>query len=362
MVSTQIRQGHVLSHLLPPKPVNVDINSQDKRIKTQVALNNLVLESISDVQNQINDNQVVGNKTEQELSGTNRVGAIGYKIGMVTLFEKQYANEEDLTNGKSKIKSVSTTVLKVIPNVVVRTRWDGKAGSYMVDVAAPLFNKKSYLDTNKQKENDDTKIKIDENAINKISIKQLKSSKLRANLFHLRRWGISLINNYKNNVNKNNNGLIFYSPRSTASFKVTPDSYLKTGNCVTCNHFVPGQFLDVVGKTTARGFAGVMKRHGYHGNHTSHGTTKVHRKPGSIGQQTPGRVLKGKPMPGRIRSHNHVQRSCRILAIDNEKGLIYISGSVPGPVGKKLLLKDSMFQKHKGTLFPKNSKIPFPNA
>jgi ribosomal protein L3 len=82
---------------------------------------------------------------------------------------------------------------------------------------------------------------------------------------------------------------------------VSPDALLPAGTPITAAHFVAGQYLDVTGVTKGKGFAGVMKRWGFKGQGASHGNTKSHRRPGSIGGRTdPGKVWKGKKMAGRL--------------------------------------------------------------
>ncbi len=84
-------------------------------------------------------------------------------------------------------------------------------------------------------------------------------------------------------------------------WQVSEDALLPTGTPLTAAHFVAGQYLDVYGVTKGKGFAGVMKRWGFAGQPASHGNSKHHRAPGSIGGRTdPGRVWKGKKMPGRM--------------------------------------------------------------
>jgi large subunit ribosomal protein L3 len=95
--------------------------------------------------------------------------------------------------------------------------------------------------------------------------------------------------------------------------------------------FEVGQMLDVVGTSKGKGFAGHMKRHGFHGGPNTHGNTK-HRKPGSIGAGTdPSRVIKGKKMPGQYGNVQHTSLSIRVEKVDAERNLIYLRGSVAGP-------------------------------
>ncbi len=81
--------------------------------------------------------------------------------------------------------------------------------------------------------------------------------------------------------------------------RVSDDALLPVGTPLGARHFVAGQFVDVCGRTKDKGFQGVMKRHGFKGQGASHGNTKSHRRPGAIGGRTdPGKVWKGKKMPG----------------------------------------------------------------
>jgi len=98
--------------------------------------------------------------------------------------------------------------------------------------------------------------------------------------------------------------------------------------------FSKGDVVRVTGVSKGKGFAGVMKRHGFAGGPRTHGQSDRPRSPGSIGQgTTPGRVRKGKKMPGRMGSDTITITGLRVVDIDEEKTLLTISGSVPGPFG-----------------------------
>jgi large subunit ribosomal protein L3 len=98
--------------------------------------------------------------------------------------------------------------------------------------------------------------------------------------------------------------------------------------------FETGQVVDVVGTTKGKGFAGPMKRHGFHGLRASHGVERKHRSPGSIGGcSTPGRVFKGMKMAGRMGSDRQTTQNLQVQGIDLERGLLLIKGAVPGPKG-----------------------------
>jgi large subunit ribosomal protein L3 len=107
--------------------------------------------------------------------------------------------------------------------------------------------------------------------------------------------------------------------------------------------FEVGQKVDVRGTTIGRGFAGVMRRHNFGGGRATHGNSKAHRKPGSIGQnQDPGRVFKGKKMAGHMGNVARVQQNLEIVRVDSDRNLLLIRGSVPGPKGFDLLIQPSV--------------------
>ncbi len=106
------------------------------------------------------------------------------------------------------------------------------------------------------------------------------------------------------------------------------------GQELTVDVFEAGQIVDVVGTSRGKGFAGGMKRHGFHGLGASHGTHKKHRSPGAIGAcATPARVFKGQKMAGRMGSDTVTTQNLTVHAIDTERGLLLIKGAVPGATG-----------------------------
>lgn len=105
------------------------------------------------------------------------------------------------------------------------------------------------------------------------------------------------------------------------------------GERVTVDTFERGTRVKVTGTTKGRGFQGVMKRHGFGGGRASHGATRIHRAPGSIGAGTnPSRVIKGKRMPGHMGNVQQTVRNLLVAKIDAERNLLYVRGAVPGPV------------------------------
>ena len=120
------------------------------------------------------------------------------------------------------------------------------------------------------------------------------------------------------------------------------DSY-ELGQELDAATFEAGQGVDVSGTTKGKGFAGVMKRHGFAGVSASHGAHRNHRKPGSIGAcATPGRIFKGLRMAGRMGGNRRTVQNLTIQAVDTEKGLLLISGAIPGPKNGVVLVRSSV--------------------
>ena len=117
------------------------------------------------------------------------------------------------------------------------------------------------------------------------------------------------------------------------------------GQEVTAETFEAGELVDVTGRTKGKGTAGVMKRHGFHGLGSSHGTQRKHRAPGSIGGcATPGRVFKGVRMAGRMGNIRTTVPLLTVHAVDTERGLLLIRGAVPGPRGGLVLVRSAAKQ------------------
>jgi large subunit ribosomal protein L3 len=137
-------------------------------------------------------------------------------------------------------------------------------------------------------------------------------------------------------------------------FVVSDDSMVEVGSEITAGHFVVGQFVDVVGTTQGKGFAGAMKRHGFSGLRASHGVSISHRSHGSTGQcQDPGKVFKGKKMAGHMGSVSVTTQSLEVISTDIDRGLILIKGAIPGSKGSYIVVKDAL----KKTL-PENVPMP----
>ncbi len=111
------------------------------------------------------------------------------------------------------------------------------------------------------------------------------------------------------------------------------DDDVKTGDRVQVDIFKSSDRVHVTGTSKGRGFAGVIKRHGFSGGRATHGSM-FHRAPGSIGQSAyPSRVLKGTRMPGHMGAARVTTRGLRVHGVDEEKNLILVRGAVPGPNG-----------------------------
>jgi len=127
-----------------------------------------------------------------------------------------------------------------------------------------------------------------------------------------------------------------------AEFRVSPDALLPVGASLTCRHFVPGQALAVTGTTQGKGFQGVMKRHHFAGQGASHGNSLSHRTMGATGsRQDPGKVMKGKKMPGQMGGATVTVDGLLLYKIDVRRNLLYVVGAVPGKPGALLRVRDS---------------------
>ena len=120
------------------------------------------------------------------------------------------------------------------------------------------------------------------------------------------------------------------------------DGY-EIGQEIAVDVFSEGDIVDVSAVSKGKGFAGVMKRHGFAGQRASHGAHKVHRKPGAIGQcATPSRVFQGKKMPGRMGSQKTTIMNLTVVRSDLEGETILIKGSVPGPRGATVVIRNAV--------------------
>ena len=162
---------------------------------------------------------------------------------------------------------------------------------------------------------------------------------------------------------------------------MSPDALLPVGHELRASHFVAGQFVDVTGTSIGKGFQGVMKRWGFAGQPASHGNSLAHRAAGSTGAcqvrarchagsrggwgscrpscldhpprlpwpsattppplQDPGKVFKGKKMPGRMGGERVTVQNNQVFRVDPLRNLLYVRGHVPGHKGNFVLVRDS---------------------
>ena len=128
--------------------------------------------------------------------------------------------------------------------------------------------------------------------------------------------------------------------RHIVELRTTDATEYELGQEVTVEAFAVGTPIDVTGKTKGKGYAGPMKRHGFHGLKSSHGVERKHRSPGSIGAcATPGRVFKGTRMAGRMGGNRFTVQNLTIQAVDTENNLILVRGAVPGRKGALILVR-----------------------
>lgn len=113
-------------------------------------------------------------------------------------------------------------------------------------------------------------------------------------------------------------------------FPVDDTDTLKVGQKITVEMFKPGELVRVTGVSKGRGFAGVIKRWGFHRHPETHGSTS-HRRPGSIGGSSfPSRVIKGKRMPGHMGSERVTIKNMKVIDVRVEQNLLLLKGAVPG--------------------------------
>jgi large subunit ribosomal protein L3 len=136
--------------------------------------------------------------------------------------------------------------------------------------------------------------------------------------------------------------------QKVCEFRLSDASNLEVGASIKPSHFAKDQFVDVVAKTIGKGFAGPMKRWNFAGLRASHGVSLAHRSHGSTGQcQDPGKVFKGKKMAGRLGNERVTVHNLKIVDVDDEKGLLFIKGAVPGHKGSLVQVKDAIKKKRK---------------
>ena len=118
------------------------------------------------------------------------------------------------------------------------------------------------------------------------------------------------------------------------------DSKLSVGDQINVSIFIPGDKVNITAISKGKGFAGVVKRHGFHGGPKSHGQKDRHRAPGSIGASWPQHVIKGMKMAGRMGGDRITVKNLEVIEVDKENNIIALKGAVPGRRGTLVRISD----------------------
>ena len=125
-------------------------------------------------------------------------------------------------------------------------------------------------------------------------------------------------------------------------FRIDDVASVKVGDELKADVFIKGDKVDIQGTSKGKGFQGVIKRHGQSRGPMGHGSM-YHRRPGSMGPtSTPGRVFKGKKLPGRMGNNTITIQNLEVVSVDLDKNVILVKGSVPGANGAILKIKSSV--------------------
>src|SRR5258706_6964448 len=144
--------------------------------------------------------------------------------------------------------------------------------------------------------------------------------------------------------------------RKLVEFRVAADAVLEVGAELSVEHFIVGQFVDVVGTSIGKGFAGGMKRWNFRGLRATHGVSVSHRSLGSTGnRQDPGRTFKNKKMAGHLGVDRVTTLNLKVVSTDVARGLLLIEGAVPGSAGGYVLVRDAVKR-------PRSKDVPYPAA
>jgi len=128
-------------------------------------------------------------------------------------------------------------------------------------------------------------------------------------------------------------------------FRVDVDTaqQYQAGAAVSADIFQAGQMVDVSGVTQGKGFAGTIRRHHFKSQRATHGNSKSHNVPGSIGMnQDPGRVFPGKRMAGHLGAVTRTTQNLEVVRVDAERGLLLVKGAVPGSKGGHVVVSPAI--------------------
>ena len=150
--------------------------------------------------------------------------------------------------------------------------------------------------------------------------------------------------------------------RKLAEFRVDEDALIPIGAEITADHFVVGQYVDVTGTSTGKGWAGPMKRWNFAGLRASHGVSISHRSHGSTGgRQDPGKTFKNKKMAGHLGVDRVTTLNLKVRQTDVARGLILVEGAVPGVKGGWIMVRDAVKKKLPSDV-PKPGKFKLADA
>lgn len=205
------------------------------------------------------------------------IGLIGYKCGMTRFF-----NDDGV--------SVPVTVIKIYSNIIIGLKCEKNCGYTAVQVSAS----------------------------------PVKKSRLSKSVYGLyKKIGVESCK-YICEFRVNNDDINNYIVKDILSLSI----------------FNSEQYVSVTGISKGKGFSGVVRRYNFSMQRATHGNSRSHRVPGSIGQcQTPGKVFKGKKMPGRLGNEKVTVKNLRVIKLYYEKDVILLRGSIPGFSGSKVIIK-----------------------
>jgi len=127
-------------------------------------------------------------------------------------------------------------------------------------------------------------------------------------------------------------------PAHMREFRVDNTSTFKTGDVVSVETFAAGDTINVTGTSKGKGFAGVVRRHGFHGFRKTHGNKDQERMPGSVGPKGPAHIFKGMRMGGRMGGDRVTTTNLKVVSVDSEKNIIYVKGAVPGAINSLVMI------------------------
>ena len=131
--------------------------------------------------------------------------------------------------------------------------------------------------------------------------------------------------------------------KTLEEFRLEDISGYEVASEIKCDIFAEGEKVDVTGVSKGKGYAGVIKRHGFSRLKETHGTGPVHRHPGSMGAcSTPSRVMKGKKLPGHMGHKQVTVLNLDVVKVDADRNLILVKGAVPGPRGAVVSVRNTV--------------------